>query len=319
MSQVEQIEHRTGAGFAPPGDRVLAELAARQHGVVGRRQLLAIGVTRGAIRRRLTAGRLHPIYLGVYAVGHRAITRHGRWMAAVLACGDGALLSHRSAAALWGLSRPWGLGAGAAMDVTVHRGQAHNRPGIVVHRSRRIDDDDRSRRDGIPVTAVARTLLDLAGTVGRRRLNQSWEEADRLGLLDLKAVAQLCERAGGRRGARLLGAVLADHRGPAPATRSELERRFLRLCREAGLPAPAVNVLVDGLEADAVWEGRRLVVELDGYAYHRTRASFERDRRRDEQLQLAGYRVLRVTHRRLADQPGSVVRAIRSLLAYRGE
>lgn len=230
-------------------------------------------------------------------------------MAAVLACGPTALLSHRDAAALWGLTRP---GSHAGTDVTTAR-RCRRRPGIALHRSRRVHPEDRAGRDGIPVTSVARTLLDVAEVVPPWRLERAIEEADRHGLFDLRAVDGLIERSRGRHGLKPLGAALRGYRPPA-FTRSGFERRFIELCRGAGLPEPAANLWLAGGEADMSWPERRLVVELDTAAHHQTQSAFERDRARDATLQLAGYRVLRVTDRRLERAPQEVVRAVRSLL-----
>jgi hypothetical protein len=232
-------------------------------------------------------------------------------MAAVLACGPEAMLSHHSAAALWEL-RPT---ARSAVDVTAPGRTRHGRPGITFHPVRRLDPVDRARLDGVPVTTVARTLFDLAEVLAPRQLERAFEQAERLRLLDLRAINNLARRSRGRHGLRALSALLAERREPAPATRSELERRFLDLCHTAGLPRPAVNIVVSGLEVDAVWPDQRLVVELDGHAFHHTRAAFERDRLRDATLQLAGYRVLRVTHRRLEREPATVAETVRALLA----
>jgi very-short-patch-repair endonuclease len=297
-----------------PRDRRIAELAARQHGLVAHWQLLALGVGLRAIKRRLATGRLHRIHLGTYAVGHPLLTPHGRQLAAVLACGPDAVLSHRDAGALWEL-RP---STRNAVDVTAPGRTRRSRPGITVHRVRGLDPRDTTRRDGIPVTTVARTLLDLAEVLRPRELERAFEEAERLRLLDVNALEKLCRRSPGRHGLRPLTALLAEHRGPAPLTRSELESRFLDLCRDAGLPVPRVNVVIAGLEVDAVWPDQRLVVELDGHAFHQTRAAFERDRLRDTTLQLAGHRVVRVTWRRLTNDPEGLAAAIGSLLGRQG-
>ena len=294
-------------GKKVPPRRAVAILATRQHGVVCRRQLLALGLGPSAVDRWLAGGALHRMHAGVYAVGHRAIGPHGRWMAAVLACGPDAVLSHASAAALWGL-RPTGR---AAVDVTAPGRSRHGRAGIAVHRVRRLDPADRAEREAIPVTTVARVLLDLAGVLGPRELERALEAAERLRLLDVGALEATIRRSPGRRLGRLATAI-AEEREPPPV-RSELERRFLDVCEDAGLPPPAVNAMVEGLEVDAVWRGSRLVVELDGHAFHGTRAAFERDRERDATLQLAGYRVLRLTHRRLGD-PEAVAGMLRGLL-----
>jgi hypothetical protein len=170
-------------------------------------------------------------------------------------------------------------------------------------------------REGIPVTTVARTLLDLADVLDEGGLRGAVDEADRRNLLELGAIEELCERSPGRRGPRALAAILDGHVEPAWDVRTELERRFVELCRTAGLPLPSTNVWVAGFLVDAVWPPLRLAVELDSYRFHRTRASFERDRARDRVLQLAGYQVLRFTWRQLAVEPQAVVGAVRQMLA----
>jgi predicted transcriptional regulator of viral defense system len=289
-----------------PREAQIAELADCQYGIVARGQLKALGLSEGAIDARLTQGRLHRVHRGVYAVGHSRLGARGRWLAAVLTCGHGAVLSHRSAAALWGL----GWSGAAHIDVT---GSGRGQVGIRIHRSRGLHQEDRSTRDSIPVTSLARTLLDLASSVPQRQLERALEQADRLDMLDMVEVDALLDRTSGHHGIGPLTARLADYR-PTLETRSELELAFLALCREAGLPMPAVNVWVAEYEVDAFWAAEGVIVELDGYEFHRTRAAFERDRARDAALQLAGYRVLRVTARRLANEPGWVTAAIRALL-----
>lgn len=228
-------------------------------------------------------------------------------MGAVLACGPTALLSHRSAASLWGILplSPY------PPDVTTAR-RCHSRPRIGLHRSQ-LHSEDGAVRDGIPVTSVARTLLDLAEVVRPEQLGRAVEAAERMGLFDLRAVERLIARSHGRHGLRALNAALENYR-PLPFTRSELERRFLDLCEQAGLPRPAANLFIAGAEVDMSWPDHRLALELDGHDSHRTRAAFERDRVRDASLQLAGYRVLRITYRRLEQEPGEVVSAVRALL-----
>jgi len=291
-----------------PGDREVAEIAGRQHGVVAFWQLAGIGMGRGAIDHRVRCGRLHRVHKGVYAAGHSNLSREGRWMAAVLACGPGALLSHRSAARLWSILRisPY------LTDVTTFRPRVGH-DGVALHRSRRIHAEDRSVKDGIPVTSIARTLLDLAEVVPKRVLARAVEEAERLELFDRRAIDRLIGRSRGRRGLRALTAVLREYR-PPPFTRSEAERRFIELCAQAGLPRPAANLWIGEHEVDMSWPDSRLVVELDAHRTHGTRAAFERDRRRDAALQLAGYRVLRVTDRRLHEEPDEVMRTVGALL-----
>jgi hypothetical protein len=177
-----------------------------------------------------------------------------------------------------------------------------------------LDPRDCTEEEGIPVTTVARTLLDLAEVVPLRQLHRAYEAAERLRILDVRAVTDVVQRSPGRHGLRPLGALIEGSRLPEPAAHSELEAHFLDLCHEAGLPRPTVNALVAGFEVDALWPAERLVVELDGHEFHRTRAAFERDRARDTALQLAGYRVIRLTYARLIAEPGAVAGAIRALL-----
>ena len=294
-------------------ERELAALANRQHGVVTRRQLLSVGLGIRTIRRRVEAGRLHLLHRGVYVLGHGGLNQRGRWLGAVFACGSGALLSHRSAAALWGLTGPRGT-----IEVTSASGRG--RPGITAHEGG-IDPADRAIVDSIPVTSVARTLLDLAKVVDEQTLRRAFEEADRLGLLELRAFDELCSRRSGRHGLRALRPLIAAAREPT-TTASPLEDRFAAFCEKHRLPPPATNVLVLGREVDALWPKRRLVVEMDSYAYHRHRAAFGRDRARDADFVEAGCRVIRLTHRRLDEAPDAVADQLRRLLdlgAERGQ
>lgn len=291
----------------PSHERQLTQLATRQHGVVARDQLLNLGLGRGAIDARVRSGRLHVIHRGVYMVSRTRIGQRGHWLAAVLAYGDEALLSHGSAAALWGLMR----GSGSVTDVTSWRGRPGRR-GIRLHRSQ-VKPSERARRDGIPVTCPARTLLDVAEVVDSDRFARVFEEADRLGLLEMRVLEELCEAAEGRRGVTACRQMIAAATAPV-TTRSTLEDRFARFCRERRLPAPTLNVVVLGFEVDALWPERRLIVELDGFAYHRHRGAFERDRARDATLQAAGYRVLRLTHRRITTEAETIVAELSRLL-----
>ena len=233
-------------------------------------------------------------------------------MAAVLACGRDAVLSHLSAAALWSIASS----SSPFIDITVPRGR-RGHEGIRLHQVRHFPDADRTIHDAIPVTTIARTLFDLAEVLSMTRLERAFERAERLELLDLTAVADVCRRNPGRRALRPLLALLPSLSPPAP-TRSDLEDDFLDFCRANDLPTPELNAIVEGHEVDAVWRDQRLVVELDSFEFHKTRAAFERDRARDMALQLAGYRVLRITWRRLRNEPAEVERAIRALLASPG-
>lgn len=299
-------------GNRAPGstDRAIASLAGRQYGIVARRQLLQAGLSGRAIECRAEAGRLHRLHYGVYAVGHQRLPRRGWWLAAVLTFEPGALLSHRSAAALWGLMRS---GRGP-IEVSVQR--ARPRQGILIHQTR-LHRADRAVVDGIPVTSVARTLFDLAEIVDEQQLERALEEADRLRLLRMPELEAVWARSQGRRALRPIRRLIDEAQAPGE-TRSPLEDRVLGLCREFDLPLPVTNVEVLGHGVDALWPSERLVVEADGYAYHRHRAAFERDRLRDAAMQAEGYRVLRVTHRRLVQERHAVAKEIRRLLVLGG-
>jgi len=288
-------------------DRKLAALARRQHGVVSRGQLIELGLGSGAIDARMRTGRLHAVHRGVYAVGHTSLSQRGLWMAAVLASGDGAVLSHLSAAALWRLVDP----ARAPIDVTSAHGR-RGRRGIRLHRGI-VPLQERTARYGIPVTSVARTLLDMAEPPSaEKRLRRAYEEADRLNLLHREELERTCRLGVGRHGIPALRRLMREERDGA--TRSPLEDIFGTLCRKHKLPFPALNAHLLGFEVDALWSKQRLVVELDGFAYHRHRAAFERDRARDAALQAAGFRVVRFTYRRLDREPDAVAAQLRALL-----
>jgi predicted transcriptional regulator of viral defense system len=287
-------------------ERATAALAVRQHGVLTRKQLLESGLSLRTIGRRLERGQLRRLHQGVYAVGNWQVSQRGEWLAAVLACGEGALLSHRSAAALWALTRSHR----GSVEVTAPNGR--HRAGITVHEGG-IHRDERTAVDGIPVTSVARTLFDLAEVVDERRLECAFEEADRLDLLRMRALEDVCARGYGRHALRSIRPLIDVARMPE-STRSSLEDRFLAFCREYDLPTPQTNVTVLGREADAYWPQARLIVEADSWSFHRHRAAFERDRARDATMQAAGYRVIRVTHRRLEQEPATVAAELRRLL-----
>jgi Transcriptional regulator, AbiEi antitoxin/Protein of unknown function (DUF559) len=303
----------------PPRDRLIARLADRQHGVVALAQLLALGLTASAVRNRVQAGRLHPVHRGVYAVGRARLTREGHWMAAALAYGPSAVLSHRSAAALWGLrpdNRP-------VSEITVPVPSIRSRRGILAHTSITLRDADVTSRDGIPCTTPARTLLDLAEVVERRPLERAIEQAEILRLFDLRALEEVLGRAPGRRGAGLLRDLLAEQRDEHVASpETHFEELYLALCRRASLSRPEAGAeftFPDGTpaRADFCWRRERVVVELDSWAFHRTRAAFERDRRRDQQFGLLGYEVKRFTWRQVEREPGHVVAVTRAALAAR--
>jgi very-short-patch-repair endonuclease len=289
----------------------LARLADRQHGVVSIRQLRALGYSEAAVTRATAAGRLHRIHRRVYAVGRLRLSTHGRCFAAVAACGSDALLSHGSAAWLWGLLPNCPVPA----DVSVPR-RGHPRHSIHLHHAPALTDSDRAQQARIPVTAVPRTLLDLASSATPARLRRSIESAERLQRFDLRAIDALLARTRGHPGSGRLRAALRTYREPA-FTRSELERRFLRLLREAGLPRPAANIFIAGYELDAYWEEERFAVELDTYDFHGGHAAFESDRLRQEDLKLAGIEMTRVTGNRVDREPDVVMDRLRRLLEQR--
>jgi very-short-patch-repair endonuclease len=282
----------------------------RQFGVISTAQLYELGYSKAGIARQVIAGRLHQIHHGVYAVGHAAVSRHGECLAAALSCGGDALLSHRSAAWLWGLTKRFY----APIEVTA-ASPRQIRETIQVHSAAALTQMDRASHEGVPVTAVPRTLLDFAA-VDPWYLGQALDNARRLGLLDLIALDELISRSRGFRGVARLRTALEIHR-PAAFTRSGLERRFLALVRRAGLPKPSTNVFIEGHELDAYWPSLRFAVELDTHDYHGSPQAFEEDRIRQENLKLAGVEMIRVTGARLDREPAAVMRRVRLLLIQR--
>lgn len=243
------------------------------------------------------------MHRGVYAVGHPVTGVRAKLLAAVLACGPGAVLSHRSAAALWNI-RP---SATPLVDVTVPtRAGRSKRRGIRVHRSSTLGDEDATRLHGIAITSVARTILDLAQVLPKREVDKAIDLAVRLRLFDLASLHAAVERAPGRRRVEI---------DPEPTfTRSELELLLCELCERHGLPRPRVNHYVGGYEVDFHWPRQRLIAETDGRATHLTRAAFERDRARDAQLTVAGWRVVRFTYLQITREPEKVAAVLGKLL-----
>jgi very-short-patch-repair endonuclease len=261
----------------------LVGLAERQHGVVTRAQLLELGLSLDAVRSRVRRGSLRRLHAGVYALAHTALREEARWLAAVLACGDEAVLSHVSGAHLWSMSS---VPPDPAVHVTVPSGD-RRRPGIVVHRHALTAADVTVHR-GVPVTTVARTYVDVAAIVSFATLRAMADHGVRL---DVAAIRRAAKRSPNPRGRASLRRLI----GEDARSRSGLERAFRRIVREAGLPAPMVNHGVLGRERDFVWPALHLVVELDGHAYHAPRGARERDHERDAELVLAGWRALRFT------------------------
>jgi very-short-patch-repair endonuclease len=287
---------------------VIAALAGRQYGVVGRSQLTSAGFGERAIDHRIALGRLHPLHRGVFAVGHTVISREGAWLAAVLACGGGAMLSHRSAAALWEIR------GARQRDVDVIAPRRVDRPGIAA-RHIALPPDEVTVHHDIPVTTVARTLFDLAAVLTPQQLEAAITEAEGRRLSSPTSLAELVARHPRSRGIAALRRIL----GKAGAigctvTRSELEIDLLALVDTYGLPRPRMNATIGGYEVDAVWADRRLVAELDSFGIHTTRRSFENDRARDRRLTAAGWRVVRFTWRQLHHHPDDTAAELAALL-----
>jgi hypothetical protein len=287
-----------------PTDARVAWRAARQHGVIDRAQLLDAGLTRAGIERRVAAGWLYRQHRRVYAVGHPGLTPHGRWKAAVLAGGDGAVLSHRSAAELWGLGRD-----GRIPSITIPATSRSGTAGLEVHAGR-LRRDEVVIYDGIRVTSAGRTLLDLGEALSVAELVACIDHATNARRLGRTTMSSVIKRAPGRRGRKTLRQALLITRPQDVLTRSELERRALRLLRRAGLPLPEVNVRLHGHERDLLWRDARLVVELDGRAYHDP----ERDTRRDADLLARGYATLRFTWRQVVNDPEWVTDRLATVL-----
>jgi very-short-patch-repair endonuclease len=280
-------------------DLGIASLAGAQHGVAARWQLVALGLGDDAVDGRLARGRLHPLHRGVYAVGHTALKPEGRWMAAVLALGGNAVLSHSTAARAWDL-RP----SAGAIHVTVPGDAGRKRrTGLRVHRSRTLTPQDTTTHRGIPITTAARTIIDLARTLEGRPLEHALDLADQRQLIDFGEFRR-------RPIPPSLQAVLSLYTAGATPTRSEMEERFLELCHNHGISRPEVNTRIEGIEVDFAWPDQRLIVEVDGYAYHRSPTAFESDRERDVELVLAGWRVLRFTWTQVTTRPRWVARSV---------
>jgi hypothetical protein len=286
-------------------------LVHRQHGVVSVGQLHRLGISKSAIEKAKANGRLHAIDRSVYSVGHTRLSARGECFAAIFACGPGAVLSHHSAAWLHGLAS-W---SPAPFHVT---GPVARRPRLPVriHRAQRLLASDRMLVEGIPVTAVPRLLLDMAAAIKFAQLEKMVERAEELGLFDLRPVEDLLARTIGHHGHKRLRQAIALYK-PTSFTRSGLEKRWLELVVAAGLPRPRTNYVEEGFELDCYWPEYRFAVELDVFETHGSRAAFERDRKRQEDLLLAGIATTRVTGPRLEHEPDQVVRRVARLLAQR--
>jgi very-short-patch-repair endonuclease len=291
----------------PLGAEVWA-LANRQHGVIDHAQLLACGFTREAIKHRVRTRRLHPTWRGVYAVGRPALNRFGWWMAAILACGRRAVLSHESAAQLWGI-RPMGDGP---IHVTVGGTSARRLRGIRAHR-RKLGTTDITEHHAIPVTRPALTLIDIATYLAANELEAAINEADKLDLITPDELSAEIEARPGTPGVRALRKIL--DRPTFALTDSALERRFLPISAHAGLPVPRTQVSVNGFRVDFYYEEIGLIVETDGLRYHRTPAQQARDRLRDQTHTAAGLTTLRFTHAQIRYEPSRVEQVLATVHA----
>jgi hypothetical protein len=281
------------------------ELAGRQHGLLARRDLLALGFGPRSIEHRVTKGRLHLVMRGVYAVGWPGMTQERRWMAAVLACGDGAALGHRSAAALWGIGKQ----RHGRVDVSVRRRCLHRRDGLKVRSRLSLPERDVTVHRGIPVTTPVRTLVDLAAEVGWRTIERAVNDADKRDLVDPETLREALDGYRGVPGVRLLRAVLDKH--TFRLSDMDLEVLFRPIARSAGLPEPLTKQMVNDYEVDFHWPELGLVVETDGLRYHRTPSSQSRDQRRDQTHTASGLTTLRFSHYQVKHEPTYV----RSVLA----
>ncbi len=298
----------------PWPDREIAAIAGGRRTLVTHAELQALGVSGSAISRAVARGRLHRRHRGVYSlVPAAALPPLAEEQAAVLAVGDGAYLSGHRAAAAWGYRRA----TDRDIEVTVAgRDAGRTRAGIKVHLVRSLDSRDIRKLKGIPITSPARTLLDIAPDLSDRELERAFDEAVAMGLMTRAAVRATLRANPRRPGCARLRALADEGRG-ATMTRSEAEERFLGLIRRAGLPAPLVNVKLGRWEADFLWRAERVVVEIDGHAYHAARTARERDHRKDAELQSSGYFVIRISARHLKHHPEEVLTRVATALARR--
>lgn len=297
--------------LSAPLAAAIARIAASQHGIVARCQLTAAGMRESTIGDWIEAGHLHGIHRGVYAVGHRLIAKEGEWLAAVLACGEGAVLSHGCAGQLQAMvARQERI----ALHVSLPTRGRRKLPGIVVHRPRSLDPRDKTTRFRIPTTTATRTVWDLASTLPPLQTRRAFEQAEKLNVLNRARLIQLSELSPSRRGSALIRELLADRPLPLAETRSWLEELLLTICTDHHLPLPAVNVPLVGYEVDFLWPRHRFVVEADG-GQHRGRQR-DRDNERDIRLGRAGYLVRRYSSRAMGSE-GAIAAEIVEILSER--
>ena len=310
----ETTKCRTGED-SPPIGLAIADLASSHHAIVTLAELVQLGLAPSSVRSRVAAGHLHRMYRGVFAVGHRVVPREGHWLAAVLACGEGAVLSHRSAAALWGIQSTSQI----RIDVTSPLRAGKSREGIAVHSGATLLPADATEVDRVPCTSLARTLLDLAEILSPAALEHAINQAVVLRVFDLRAVDGVLGRAAGRRGASRLKRALGEGDFTGPGTRSPLEERFLELCVAHRITRPEVNTRVQTsagwIEVDFLWRRERLVVETNGFRFHANTRQFERDHQREQLLALTDWRFRRFTWRQVTQDPALVAAVVHRALA----
>ncbi|HEY2477679.1 MAG TPA: type IV toxin-antitoxin system AbiEi family antitoxin domain-containing protein [Solirubrobacterales bacterium] len=299
----------------------IAHLMVGQNGVVTLGQLEGLGLSRRAIQQRERSGRLHRIHQRVYSLTPWPTTERGKFMAAVLACGPGAVLSHRAAAYLWGLVDSWGEGP---IDVTAPNRRGRSPEGVAAHRDGSLQPIDKTTLYGIPCTSVARTLLDFAGTAPEWEVRKAVAQAEVLRILDRQKLRALLRRSRRRRGVARLRLILDTIHPETKRTRSELERLFLEMCSKRAVPEPEVNVWLpapDGkrYEADFLWRECNLIVEADSRRFHDTDSAFVADRKRQQQLELGGWRVSRCTWEEVEHEPRRLALTVQGLLAQFGD
>jgi predicted transcriptional regulator of viral defense system len=287
-----------------------------QNGVVTLEQLEGLGLSERAIHQREAAGRLYRIHQTVYSLTPRVLTQRGKFLAAVLACGPGAVLSHRSAAYLWGLVDSWE----APIDVTAPNRRGRSPEGVAAHKDGSLQPIDKTTVHGIPCTTVARTILDFAGVEPEWKVRKAVAEAEVLQILDKAKLRALLKRSRRRRGVARLRLILDTIHPQTKRTRSELERLFLGMCTKGSVPEPEVNVWLSApngkrYQADFLWRDQRLIVEADSRRFHDTDTAFVEDRKRQQQLELAGWRVSRCTWEEVEREPGRLAITVKGLIS----
>jgi predicted transcriptional regulator of viral defense system len=302
--------HQRGVAHA------IGRLAVAQNGVVALEQLERLGLSRRAIHDRERAGRLHRIHQRVYSLTPSVMTERGRFMAAVLACGPDAVLSHRSAAYLWGLVDSWE----EPIDVTAPNRRGRSPAGVAAHRDGSLQPIDKTTLYRIPCTSVARTLLDFAGIAPEWEVGKALAQAEVLHLFDRPKLRALLKRSRRRRGVARLRLILDTIHPQTKRTRSELERLFLDMCARGDVPEPQVNVWVPApsgrrYQADFLWRESKRIVEADSRRFHDTDSAFVADRKRQQQLELAGWRVSRCTWEEVEQEPRRLAETMRALIA----